>query len=202
MKRNKKLLSLIMMVIMLSALTCVSAFTAEEQKVLDTKYDFYPSQFIFEYNGYNSTDYEGDTGLKGAYVNNTVDNMTYYVPVEYVRTFAWMTKKSFKLDENIDVKHSLIVDGRAYDCILIGMFSKDGTEIPKLDIKSNSLTKEQRSYFDDYDQTREEYYQEQYQDTLEDIEDNSRRSTSYKDNDRGHYGFYYGTNGRGIMYTR
>ncbi|MBO7719394.1 MAG: hypothetical protein J6S29_04485 [Methanosphaera sp.] len=202
MKNRKILISLLVVALLFSTLSLVSAFTAEEEKILNTKYDFYPSDFIFEYNGYNTTEYDGDTGLKGAYVNNTVDNYTYYVPVEYVRTFAWLTKKSFKLDENIDVKHSLFVENRAYDCILLGMFSKDGVEIPKLDVKSNSLTKEQRSYFDDYDTARDEYYQKQYEYELEDIEDNTRRASSTKDKDRGHYGFYYGTNGRGIMYTR
>ena len=188
--------------VFLLSISSVSAFTAEEQKILDTKYDFYPSTFIFEYNGYNTTDYEGDTGLKRAYVNNTVDNMTYLVPPEYVRTFAWLTKKSFTLDDHIDVKHSLVVDGRDYDCILMGMFNKDGSEIPKLDVKSNDLTNEQRSYFDDYESARDEYYQQQNQYALEDIEDNTRRASQYKDKDKSHYGIYYGTNGRGIIYSQ
>jgi len=169
---------------------------------LDTKYDFNPSTFIFEYNGYNTTEYDGDTGLRGAYVNNTVDNLTYYVPVEWVRSFAWITKKTFKLDENIDVKHSLVVGNRSYDCILMGMFYKNGSEIPELDVKSKSLTKEQRSYFDDYDGAREEYYQQQNQYALEDIEDSVSRANSQSYKQKSHYGYYYGTNGRGIIYTR
>lgn len=199
---RKIIITSIMIFVFILTLSSASAFTAEEQKILDSKYDFYPSDFIFEYNGYNSTSYEGDTGLRGAYVNNTVDNMTYYVPVEYVRTFAWFTQNSFVLDDHIDVKHSLIVDGRAYDCILLGMFKKDGSEIPKLDVKSKSLTKDQRSYFDDYEAARDEYYQEQNQYALEDIEDNTRRASSSKESNKGHYGYYYGTNGRGIIYSR
>lgn len=191
-----------MIFLFIISLSSVSAWSAEDQKILDSKYDFYPSDFIFEYNGYNSTSYEGDTGLKGAYVKNTMDNYTYYVPVEYVRTFAWLTKNSFTLDEHIDVKHSLVVGGRAYDCILMGMFNKDGSEIPKLDVKSKSLTKEQRSYFDDYETSRNEYYQEQNQYALEDIEDNTRRASSSNDNSKSHYGYYYGTNGRGIIFSR
>ena len=188
--------------IFIAGLSSVSALTEEENKIINTKYDFYPSSFLFSYNGYNTTSYEGDTGLKGAYVNNTVDNLTYFVPVEYVRTFAWLTKNSFALDEHIDVKHSLIVDRSDYDCILLEMFNKDGSEIPKLDVKSDSLTKDQRSYFDDYEQSKDEYYQKQNQYALEDIEDNTRRASSSKDSSKGHYGYYYGTNGRGIMYYR
>ncbi|RAP49452.1 MAG: hypothetical protein BZ136_03305 [Methanosphaera sp. rholeuAM74] len=200
---NKRLLIVfIITCITISSLFAVSAFTAEEEKILESKYDFYPSTFIFEYNGYNTTNYNGDTGLKGAYVDNTVDNMTYFVPVEYVRTFAWLTKNTFTPDDHIDVKHSLIVENRSYDCILLGMFNKDGSEIPKLDVKSKDLTKEQRSYFDNYDQSREEYYQEQNQYALEDMEDSLSRANSRNSKDhKSHYGFYYGTNGRGLVYT-
>ena len=52
---RKIIITFMMIFVFILTLSSASAFTAEEQKILDSKYDFYPSDFIFEYNGYNST---------------------------------------------------------------------------------------------------------------------------------------------------
>lgn len=176
------------------------AFTDEENRQLEEKHDFFSDVFIFEYNDHNTTTYEGDSGLKGAYANNTEDNLTYYLPEENVRSIAYITNGTFKMKEHIDVKHSLIVEDRSYDCIMIKMYRKDGSEIPRLDISSNSLTNEQKQYFDNYEQQRSDYLQQQEEYALEDLEDSYSRSSSSQS--KSHYSYYYSPRGgAGVIYT-
>lgn len=197
---KNKIIMITLLIIVLSSFSSLTALTDEDYKIINEKHEFNPDSFIFEYNDHNSTTYEGDTGLKGAYVNNSLDNYTYFVPVDNVRGIAYATKKSFEFDENIIVTHSLFVENRSYDCIMLEMYYKNGSVIPELDVSDNGLTKEQREYFDDYEQQRDEYYQEQNQYALEDIYDEQSRANS-RESQRSHYGYYFGSNGYGVMYN-
>jgi len=201
MKDIKKTIIILVLIILFSSITVCSALTDEQNRIIEEKHDFYTDEFIFEYNDHNTTKYEGDSGLKGAYAKNRDDGLTYYLPVENVRSIAYITEGSFKLSEHIDVKHSLIVENRSYDCIMLEMYKKDGSEIPKLDIKDSHLTNEQKSYFDDYDTQRADYLQQQQQYALEDIEDSYSRSSSHKDK-RSKYSYYYSPRGGyGVIYN-
>ena len=170
------------------------SFAVEEWEV---EHEFMPDTFIFEYNDHNTTVYEGDIGLKYAHVNNTLDNTTFIVPVERVRSVAYATKKSFKFNEPIIITRSVQrYDGRY---ILLTMKYKNGTVIPILDIESNSLTKEQMSYFDDYYQQRSDYFAQQEKLDSEYMYDYySMRS---RDNGKSKYSYYVGSGGSGVIYT-
>ena len=79
---------------------------------------------------------------------NTLDNTTFIVPTERVRSIAYATKKSFKFSEPIIITRSIQRDDGRY--ILLTMKYKNGTVIPILDLDKDDLTNEQKSYFDDY----------------------------------------------------
>ncbi len=195
---NLKKITLLLVVLMFSTLlaTSVSATDFSETTV---KHDFNPTNFTFCYNDHNTSTYEGDTGLKGAYCKSTADNYTYWVPVENVRGLAYASKGTFKFIENIDITRSLHSDDRDYDYIMLKMYHKNGTEIPTLDVSDDDLTVEQQKYFDNYEQERQDYYQEQQQEDLDSMSDYSYSSSS--NNHRSHYGYYVGTRGAGIIYT-
>lgn len=188
---NLKFITLIGMIFLFSSVT----FGVEEWNI---EHEFIPDEFIFEYNDHNTTVYEGDSGLKLGHVNNTADNTTLIIPIERVRSLAYASKGTFKFDEPLIITHSIQRDDGRY--ILLTMKYKNGTVIPILDIKENSLTNEQKEYFDDYDTQRSEYLEQQQQYMIEDIEDSVSRHNS-RSNSKSKYSYYYGTNGYGLVYN-
>lgn len=194
---SKKLLILIIFIITASMLTsCASAVDFSETEV---KHTFHPTNFKFEYSDGNTTQYHGDTGLRGAYCTNTIDGLTYFVPVENVRGIAKATHKTFKFDEDIDITHSLASKRENYAYIMLKMYYKNGTEIRSLDESDDDLTMEERSYFDNYDQQRQDYLTKQANDELDAIENNQEAEIRSMEKPRS--GYYYGTNGFGYYYN-
>lgn len=172
--------------------------SSADSKHDDFSYDveFMPSSFVFDYHDHNSTDYEGDIGLKYAYANSTFDDHKYIIPTEWVRGIAFATKGTFEFSEAILIDHGPY---REWDdmYVITNLKFKNGTEIPFLSISSNDLTKEQRSYFDDYYQQRQDYLAEQEAYAVEDLYD---YETS-RSNSRSRYGYYFGSGGSGIIYS-
>jgi len=170
------------------------AFAVQEYEV---EHEFMPDSFIFEYNDHNTTHYEGDSGLKYAHVNNTLDNTTFIVPVERVRSIAYATRNTFEFSEPIIITRSIQRDDGRY--ILLTMKFKNGTVIPILDLDKDDLTNEQKEYFDDYYSQRSDYLMQQQEYAAEDLYD--YETTRSRSGSRSRYGFYYGTGGSGIIYT-
>lgn len=189
-----------LLIIVLGSINSLSVLSASDYDIINEQHEFNTNEFLFEYNDHNTTTYEGDSGLKRALANNTVDNYTYCLPDENVRGIAYATKGTFKLKENILVTHSLMTGDMPWDCIMLKMFYKNGSVIPTLDIKDNDLTAEQKSYFDNYDQQRSDYLQRQNKYALEDLYDEQQRANS-RSSQKSNYGYYYGSNGRGIIYS-
>ena len=160
--------------------------------------EFVPEEFVFEYNGYNTTEYEGDLGLKVAYVNNTLDDHTYIIPKDTVRGIAYATKKSFEFAEPVLISHGPL---REWDgmYIITELKFKNGTLIPKLAIEDTDLTKEQREYFDDYYAQRQDYLAQQQEYAAEDLYDAYQIHNSY--NSHSKYSYYFGRGGSGVIYT-
>lgn len=184
----------VIFIVVLSLIFSPCAFCVEEY---DVEHEFLPDTFIFEYNDHNTTSYEGDSGLKYAHVNNTLDNTTLIVPVERVRSIAYATKKSFKFIEPIIITHSIRRDDGRY--ILLTMKYKNGTVIPILDLDKNDLTREQKEYFDDYDAQRSDYLMEQQEYAAEDLYDYETYRS--RGSGRSRYSYYYGSNGYGLIYS-
>ncbi|MBE6494671.1 MAG: hypothetical protein E7Z84_08730 [Methanosphaera stadtmanae] len=185
-----KITLLLIVILLLSP--CVSS--VEEWEI---EHEFMPDTFIFEYNDHNTTNYEGDSGLKYAHVNNTLDNTTLIVPVERVRSIAYATKKSFIFSEPIIITHSVERSDGRY--VLLQMKYKNGTKIPILDLDKNDLTAEQKEYFDDYYAQRADYLAQQEEYAAEDLYDSYQANNRY--NSRSRYGFYFGSGGSGIIYS-
>ena len=188
----KKYMIIFLMTFMLILSSCSYA-----ENDWEIEHEFMPDTFIFEYNDHNTTTYEGDIGLKYAHVNNTLDNTTFIVPTERVRSIAYATKKSFKFKEPIIITRSVQrTDGRY---ILLTMKYKNGTVIPILDIESSDLTKEQMSYFDDYYSQRQDYLAQQQEYASENMYDYYTYSNRH--NGKSKYSYYVGTGGSGVIYT-
>ena len=188
----KKFCFIIFVVACLIVSSC--AFALEEYEV---EHEFLPDEFVFEYNDHNTTSYEGDSGLKFAYVNNTLDNTTLIVPVERVRSVAYATRKSFRFDEPIIITHSIRRDDGRY--ILLTMKYKNGTVIPILDIDKDDLTNEQKTYFDDYYGQRQEYLMQQEQYAAENLY--SYETYRSRGSGKSKYSYYVGSGGSGVIYT-
>lgn len=184
-------ISLLLIAILLLS-PCVSS--AEEWEI---EHEFMPDTFIFEYNDHNTSTYEGDSGLKYAHVNNTIDNTTFMVPVERVRSIAYATKKTFKFNESIIITRSIQRSDGRY--ILLTMKYKNGTVIPILDLDKDDLTSEQKEYFDDYYAQRADYLAQQEEYAAENLYDSYQAHS--RGNDRSRYSFYFGSGGSGIIYT-
>ncbi len=184
----------IFIVLLFSLIVSPSAFALQEYEV---EHDFMPDEFIFEYNDHNTTTYEGDSGLKYAHVNNTLDNTTFIVPTERVRSIAYATKKSFKFSEPIIITRSIQRDDGRY--ILLTMKYKNGTVIPILDLDKDDLTNEQKSYFDDYYTQRSDYLMQQQEYAAEDLYD--YETFRSRGSGKSRYSYYVGTGGSGVIYT-
>lgn len=184
---------LLLLVLVFSLLFSGCAYALEEYEV---EHEFMPGAFIFEYNDHNTTTYEGDSGLKYAHVNNTLDNTTFIVPVERVRSIAYATKKTFEFSEPIIITRSIQRDDGRY--ILLTMKFKNGTVIPVLDIDRDDLTNEQKQYFDDYYSQRSDYLMKQDAYAAENMYTYEHMSNR---NSKSKYSFYYGTGGSGVIYT-
>ena len=189
---NIKIVLLLCVVLSLVVTPCV--FAVAEYEV---EHDFMPDTFIFEYNDHNTTSYEGDSGLKYAHVNNTLDNTTFIVPTERVRSIAYATRKSFKFSEPIIITRSIQRDDGRY--ILLTMKYRNGTVIPILDLDKDDLTSEQKMYFDDYYAQRNDYLMQQQEYAAEDLYD--YETFKGRSNSRSKYSYYYGSNGYGIVYS-
>ncbi len=187
----------IALVLLVLSLLVIPVSFAEE-KYDDFSYDveFMPENFVFEYNDHNSTTYEGDTGLKLAYVNSSLDDHKYIIPTERVRGIAYATKGTFRFSESILIDHGPYRDWDDMYVITKLKF-KNGTEIPYLGLESNDLTKEQMSYFDDYYQQRQDYLAQQEAYAAEDMYDYATTSSRSK----SRHSYYFGTGGSGIIYT-
>ncbi len=199
---NLKNIAIMMLILMLSTVLASCVFAADEENYGDIKYEFNVSNLTFSYNDHNTSTYEGDTGLDAAYCKNTIDNKTYRIPVAEVRGLAYASKGTFKFNETIEITHSLSYrDSRDYDYIVLFMYYKNGTEIPTLDISDDDLTLEQRNYFDNYAQEKQDYYQRQQELDMQSLGDDSLyRSSSSNNNHNSHFGYYVGTRRSGIVY--
>lgn len=183
---NKKIIAVTILIIMLFSSTGYAVNEWEEE------HEFDPTDFIFRYNDHNSTTYEGDIGLGLSTCRNKIDNKTYLLGADEIRSIYYATKKTFKFDEPIIMTHS---SGLEPKCILT-MKYKNGTIIPELSYESTSLTKEQISYFDDYYNQREMYLQQKSDLAQEDYLDTISRNQEKKDSK---YHRYAGTGGQGII---
>lgn len=184
----------LLLLLFVSLLFAPCSFALEEYEV---EHDFLPGEFVFEYNDHNSTSYEGDSGLVYAHVNNTLDNTSFIVPTERVRSIAYATRKSFKFSEPIVITRSIQRDDGRY--ILLTMKYRNGSVIPILDLDKNDLTNEQKQYFDDYYSQRNEYLMQQQEYAAEDLYDYQ----TFRDRSRGKskYSYYFGSGGSGVVYT-
>ncbi|RAP44813.1 MAG: hypothetical protein BZ134_02625 [Methanosphaera sp. SHI1033] len=189
---NIKKLSLILIFLMVSCLltTIVSADDSEDRMV---KHDFFPVDFVFEYSDGNTTDYKGDLGLQHAFCTNTEDNATYRLSPGSVRGIAYATKGTFKFNETIQTTRYKLTDSDVFGVLV--MYYKNGTEIKSLDISDNDLTADQRQYFDDYNQQRQEYLEQQTADEIDSM--SSQQSYQYSHQKSHQSGLIFGSHGVG-----
>lgn len=139
----------------------ITPATAQNSRYIDNLTNFYPTDFVFEYNADgNSSTYNGDLGLTQAYCKNKADNKTYTMDVAMVRGIAYATKGTFIFDDNLTAGYEIWKDKHLNPTSLPEIYYlkyQNGTPIKSLDI-SDDLTLEQRKYFQDYESQKEQYY--------------------------------------------
>ncbi|MCI5866599.1 MAG: hypothetical protein SOZ23_01805 [Methanosphaera sp.] len=187
----KKLIVIsIMSVMLLSTLSSVCAL--EEI----TQWEVTPGELTFQYSDENTSVYKGDMGLKRLIIKDSNSNHTYSVVDSNVRALAKYTHRSFKFKGPIYVDgHKNTNDELGFEYFTTAIYDADHNKLRRLEVYDDDLTAEEKSYFDDYEQQRQEHDDKQQQYALEDIEDQSRRSS-----DRHRSGMAIGTHG--VSYYR
>lgn len=152
-------------------LTTISAATNYEEHQVE------PTNISFKYSDQNTTTYLGDEGLSLIYFQDKNTNKTYATYKENVRALAKLTHKTFKFTEPIKVK---CFEQHRYgeDYWISEIYTLNGTKCRALFIHDTSLTREEKQYFDNFDEQLRQYQVKQ-----EDLSDRSAavdRSSQHK----------------------
>ncbi|WP_308855448.1 hypothetical protein [uncultured Methanosphaera sp.] len=99
--------------------------------------------------------YEGDRQLDSMTFTDELTQQQYIIYwAEVIRTLAYMTHRQMKFNDTIRVGYGTYDNGTRYVREII---DENGNKIEKLDESRSDLTDEEKSYFDNYDDLREEY---------------------------------------------
>ena len=182
---NKKKISLLFLSIMtlLMFSSCISAEFIDQAEVK-------PVNVTLSYEYGTATQYEGDRGLKNLTFTDELTGKHYSIYTkDMIRTLAYLTKRTFKFNDSIRVNYGSY-DNETY--YVTKLYYKDGTYMSELSASRSDLSAEEKSYFDNYEDEREEYLAKLSG------EDSSPTYTTHSDHKKS--GIVVGT--RGIGYYR
>lgn len=157
MKKITKTISLTIIITLLLTTTATATdldFDFEEHQVE-------PVNFTFIYSDGNTTTYQGDLGLDGCLYQDRNTNKTYFAGDGLTRAMAKMTKKTFKFDEAIKVRCYPDTRYEREEYYTNQIHYLNGTQCRPLLISDDKLTSEERQYFDNYEQQKQDYQIEQ-----------------------------------------
>lgn len=156
---SKKIILLTTLIIATLLLTSTISASTDDLTIEYTQHDLNISNITFIYKDTNTTQYQGDQGLDGAIIKNSLDNKTYYISVNLVRGLAYKTQKTFNFDQPLKAEAH---DGNgSYDYYVETLAYQNGTKIRPLSISDDDLTQEEKTYFDDYEDQKQDYYHKQ-----------------------------------------
>lgn len=156
---SKKIILLATLIIATLLLTSTISASTDDLTTQYTQHDLDMSNITFIYKDTNTTQYQGDQGLDGAIIRNSPDNKTYYIPVNLVRGLAYKTQRTFNFDQPLKAEAH---DGNgSYDYYVETLAYQNGTKIRPLSISDDDLTQEEKTYFDDYEDQKQDYYHKQ-----------------------------------------
>lgn len=178
------------MILLMILLMFSTSVNAEDQQGVEIEI----GNITFMYSNGNTSTYQGDLGLIGMYFVNKLDNETYFMHESMTRGMAMVSHKTFKFNEKfiVDCIDQKDLGGRTYRYHISNLTYENGTPVRKLDISDSHLTAEERKYFDDYAQQRQDYHSQQEEYALENLEDSYSESSSHKSS-----GYMVGTGGVG-----
>lgn len=180
---------------------------------------FIPTNWTFVYYGnHNTSVYEGDDGLYEAVTGNAIGEHEENVRFDddivvglmyYSNNSTDFYRYGFK-GYGFDDLESYHVNGTSqngyYDHgYYLSGFSPDlpnGTEIRSFNIETKYLSMEEKAFLEDFDRRRDEYLKNQEISAVYDAEDdayNSYVDYNERKDSRHKYGYYYGTNGFGVI---
>ncbi|PAV08087.1 hypothetical protein [Methanosphaera cuniculi] len=184
---NKKKISifLIILIILLMFTSCINAMIDYGEAEVK------PVNVTVTYKDHNTTKYEGDRGLEIISFTDELTGMEYtanFANMGVIRTLAYMTKRQFKFNDTICIRYQFDKDFPESRSV-VEIKGKDGKYMALLDESRSDLSDEEKSYFDNYDDLREEYLAKQSK--------SSSESHVYHESSKKKSGFYYGSHGLG-----
>ena len=182
---NKKKVSLLFLSIMIILMfsSCINAEFIDQTEVK-------PVSVTLSYEDRTATQYEGDRGLRNLTFTDELSGKQFSVYTkDMIRTLAYLTKKTLKFNDSIVVNYGSY-DNETY--YVTKLHYKNGTYMSELSASRSDLSPEEKSYFDNYEDEREEYLAKLSS------EDSSSTYTTHSDHKKS--GIVVGT--RGIGYYR
>lgn len=156
---SKKIILLTTLIITTLLLISTTTASTDDLTTEYTEHDLDMSNITFIYKDSNTTQYQGDQGLDGAIIKNNLDNKTYYITNDLVRGLAYKTQKTFSFDQPL--KAEVHEGNGSYDYYVETLTYQNGTKIKSLSISDDDLTQEEKTYFDDYEDQKQNYYHKQ-----------------------------------------
>jgi len=170
--------------------------------------DIIPDEWLFVYTDHNSTTYEGDEGLKEAVTHNTIGNHEelHFVFERDIIGLAYESNKQFDYKYGLSGIETNYIDWAEppyYTAWGDGLCYPNGTKITTFDIKSYNLIQKQKDFITNYYNRIDDVRHKQELDAIEEAEDDYYTSSvRYKEsNKKSNYGYYFGSNGYGLVYT-
>lgn len=171
--------------------------------------DIIPGDWIFVYQDHNSTSYEGDEGLIEAVTHNQIGEHEelHFVFERDIIGLAYESNKKFDYKYGLSGVETNYIDYKEppyYTAWGEGLSYPNGTKIITFDIKSYNLMQKQKDFITNYDNRIDEVRHKQEIDAIYEAEDDYYNDyVRYTDSQRKkhNHGYYYGTNGMGVIYT-
>lgn len=166
-----------------------------------------PDGWLFVYTDHNSTTYEGDEGLTEAITHNKIGNHEelHFVLDEDIIGLAYVSDKTFDFRyglSGINTEYLEFKEPPYYTAWGVGLCYPNGTKIDTFSIEDNYLIQKQKDFITNYDNRIGDVRHKQEIDAIYEAEDdayNEYISYSESQNSKPKTGFYYGTNGYGVM---
>lgn len=170
--------------------------------------DIIPDEWLFVYTDHNSTTYEGDEGLSEAITHNKIGKHEelHFIYAKDIIGLAYASNRKFNYKYGLSGIKTNYIDWKEptyYTAWGEGLCYPNGTQILTFDIESPNLMQKQKDFITNYENRIDEVRHKQEIDAIYDAEDEYYDDVSYSDSQKSkhRHGYYYGTNGYGIMYT-
>lgn len=169
--------------------------------------EFRPVEWTFIYNDHNSSEYEGDEGLRQAIAinNSSKHEVLYFCLEKEIIGLAYESNKTFNFSyglSGLEARRDNVENIISYTVWGSNLCYPNGTEIETFDIRDYGLLQDQKDFITNYDNRIDEVRHKQEINDIRDAESDAYESyLRYQENhnSKAKYSTYYGTNGYGVI---